>query len=147
MDKKYIVRLTDEERKQLRALVSKGRVQAYKIKHANILLKADAEGPGWIDEAIAEAFGCHKGTVEGIRKRFVLQGLEAALDRKKRERPPRERILDGAKEARLIALACTQPPEGRSRWTLELLADKLVELKVVESISYQTVRRTLKKTN
>ena len=147
MEKKYIVRLTDEERGQLRDLVSKGRVQAYKIKHANILLKADVEGPCWIDEAIAEAFGCHKGTVEGIRKRFVLQGLEAALERKKREHPPRQKILDGEKEARLIALSCSQPPEGQSRWTLELLADKLVELRVVERVSYQTVRRTLKKTN
>ena len=144
--KKYIVRLTDEERQQLEGLVSKGQAQAYKIKHAHILLKADADGPCWTDATIAEAFSCHRGTVEGIRKRFVEQGLQEALERKKREKPPREKILDGAGEARLIALSCSQPPEGRTRWTLELLADKLVELAVVETISYQTVRRTLKKT-
>jgi len=147
MSKKYIVRLTSDERKRLKVLVSKGRTQAYKIKHAHILLKADADGPAWTDEAIAEAFSCHKRTVEGIRKRFVLQGLEAALERKKRATPPRERILDGEKEARLIALSCSQPPQGRSRWTLELLADKMVELNIVDHISYQTVRRTLKKTS
>lgn len=145
--KRYIVRLTDAERHQLEDLVGKGQGKAYKIRHAHILLKADAAGPCWTDQAIADAFSCHRGTVEGIRKRFVEQGLEGALERKKREKPPRERILDGEGEARLIAVACSQPPAGRSRWTLALLADKLVELNVVESISYQTVRRTLKKTN
>lgn len=145
--KKYIVRLTDEERHQLEELVGKGHAPAYKIRHAHILLKADADGPCWIDEAIADAFLCHRGTVAGIRKRFVEQGVQGALERKHREKPPRERILDGEGEARLIALACSQPPEGRTRWTLELLADKMVELNVVEQISYQTVRRTLKKTN
>ncbi len=145
--KKYIVRLTNEERHHLEDLVSKGQAQAYKIKHAHILLQADAEGPNWTDVAISEVFRCHRGTVEGIRKRFVQQGLSAALERKKREKPPREKILDGEGEARLIALACSQPPEGRTRWTLELLADKLVELNVVDAISYQTVRRVLKKTN
>ena len=145
--KKYIVRLTGEEHQQLEDLVSKGQTQAYKIKHAHILLKANAEGPCWTDAAIAEAFSCHRGTVEGVRKRFVEQGLQAALERKKREKPPREKILDGEGEARLIALACSQPPEGRIRWTFELLADKLVELNVVDAISYQTVRRVLKKTN
>lgn len=145
--KKYIVRLIDEERQQLEDLANKGQAQAYKIKHANILLKADAEGPCWTDVAISEAFSCHRVTVENIRKRFVEQGLQAALERKKREKPPREKILDGEGEARLIALSCGQPPEGRSRWSLTLLADKLVELNVVESISYRTVGRTLKKTN
>lgn len=147
MKKKYIVRLTRDERKALRSLVGTGQTQAYKIRHANILLKADADGPGWTDAAIAEAYGCHVGTVEGIRKRFVFEGFEAALGRKKRATPPRERILDGAGEARLIALRCSPPPEGSVRWTLELLADKLVELNVVKQISYQTVRRVLKKTN
>ncbi len=146
-NRKYIVRLRCDERKQLQDLVSKGRTQAYRIRHAHILLKADAEGPGWGDEAIAEAFSCHRRTVEGLRKRLVIQGLDAALERKKRERPPIEPILDGEREARLIALACSQPPKGRSRWTLELLADKLVELHIVESISYRTVQRALKKTN
>ena len=145
MKKKYIVRLTGEERQALTELISKGRTQAYKIRHAHILLKADADGPAWSDTAIAEAFSCHIRTVEGLRKRFVLQGLNAALERKKRARPPVEKILDGAGEARLIALACSQAPEGYSRWTLRLLADKLVELDVVESISVQTVQRTLKK--
>lgn len=147
MNKKYIVRLRSDEREALEGLVNKGQAPAYKIKHAHILLKADADGPAWIDAAIAEAFCCHIGTVEGIRKRFVLEGGEAALGRKKRAFPPRERILDGAKEAHLIALSCSQPPPGRSCWTLELLADQLVELKIVDQISYQTVRRTLKKTN
>jgi len=93
------------------------------------------------------AFSCNRSTVEGIRKRFVLEGLDSALERKKRAKPPTERILDGAKEARLIALACSEPPEGRSRWTLRLLADELIALEIVESISYRTVQRTLKKTN
>jgi transposase len=146
MNKKYVVRLTEEERGELARLVSTGKMAAYKIKHANILLKADADGAGWTDVAIAEAFGCHARTVENVRRRFVLDGLEAALARKKRAHPPREKVIDGEAEARLIAVACGPPPEGRARWTLRLLAEKMVELEVVESVSYQTVRRTLKKT-
>jgi len=145
--KKYIIRLTQAEREQLGALVKKGKAAAYRIKHANILLKADADGPAWIDKRIAEAFGCHVRTVENVRRRCVLEGLEAALERNKQARPRRERKLDGEGEARLIALACSEPPEGRDRWTLQLLADQLVRLEVVNSISAQTVRRTLKKTN
>lgn len=145
--KKYIVRLSEAERQELGALVTKGKAAAYRIKHANIVLKADADGLAWTDKHIAEAFGCHVRTVENVRRRCVLEGLEAALERKKQARPRRERKLDGEGEARLIALACSQPPEGRDRWTLELLADELVRLKVVESISPQTVRRTLKKTS
>lgn len=147
MNKKYIVRLTQGEREVLRALVSKGRGAAYKIKHANILLKADADGPGWVDERIAEAFSVHSLTVRNVRERFVMKGLEAALNRKKRSTPPREKILDGSKEARLIAVACSAAPEGRTRWTMQLLADKLVELRIVDRISDETVRRTLKKTS
>ena len=147
MSKKYIVRLSEEERRRLRALISKGKAAAYKIKHANILLKADADGPRWLDERIAKAFACHVNSVENVRRRCVLEGLEAALERKKQARPSRQRKLDGEGEARLIALACSEPPEGRDRWTLELLANELVRLKVVDSISSQTVRRTLKKTN
>ena len=147
MAKKYIVRLSAEEREELEALVRKGKTQAYRIKHANILLAVDADGPSWTDEEAAEAFGCHVNTVSNVRQRLVEQGLEAAIERKKQKSPSRERILDGEKEARLIALACTEPPDGRSRWTLQMLADQLVALKVVESISDQTVRRTLKKTN
>ena len=146
MNKKYVVRLTEEERGELETVVSTGKAAAYRIKHANILLKADADGPGWTDGQIADAFGCHARTVENVRRRLVLEGMQAALERKKREHPPREKVLDGKAEARLIAVACGKPPEGRTRWTLELLADKLVELNVVKSVSYQTVRRTLKKT-
>jgi len=147
MPKKYVVRLTGEERTQLQDLVSKGKTQAYRIRHAHILLKADADGPAWLDREITDAFSCNRSTVEGIRKRFVTEGLIAALERKKRAHPPTERILDGEKEARLIALSCSAPPEGRSRWTLKLLADELVALHIVERISYRTVQRTLKKTN
>ncbi len=147
MTKKYVVRLSEEERQRLRALISKGKAAAYKIKHANILLKADADGPRWEDERIAKAFGCHVNTVQNVRCRCVLEGLEAALERKKQARPPREYKLDGEGEARLIAVACSEPPQGRDRWTLELLANELVRLKVVDSICLQTVRRALKKTN
>ena len=139
--------MTPQERKQLEDLVSKGKTQAYRIRHAHILLKADADGPAWLDRQITEAFSCNRSTVEGIRKRFVMEGLDSALERKKRAKPPTERILDGAKEARLIALACSEPPAGRSRWTLHLLADELVALNIVEKISYRTVQRALKKTN
>ena len=147
MGKKYVVRLSEGEQQKLQTLVTKGKAAAYKIKHANILLKADAEGPGWKDERIAEAFGCHVRTVENVRSRCVLQGLQAAIERKKQARPSRERKLDGEGEARLIAVACSEPPEGRDGWTLELLANELVRLKVVDSICPQTVRRALKKTN
>ena len=145
--KRYIVRLTEAERERLRALTSKGKAAAYKIKHAHILLKADANGPAWTDRRIAEAIGFHLRTVENVRCRCVLEGLEAALERKEQAHPRRERKLDGEGEARLIALACSEPPQSRDRWTLQLLADELVRLEVVESISAQTVRRTLKKTN
>lgn len=147
MNKQYIVRLSEEERRELERLIAKGKAVAYKIRHAHILLKADADGPAWTDLRIAEAFSCHTRTVEGIRRRFVEQGIEAALNRKKRAMPPREKLLDGAKEARLIALSCSKPPQGRGRWTLHILADRMVELGIVESISHETVRRALKKTN
>lgn len=145
-NKKYIVRLTEKERRELRAMVKKGRVAAYKIRHANILLKADADGPGWTDVRIAEAFGCHPRTVENVRRRIVMQGLDAAIARKKQDRPSRERKLDGDGEARLVTIACSEAPDGRDRWTLQLMADELVRLRVVDTISDQTVRRTLKKT-
>lgn len=145
MYKKYIVRLTDDEREYLKKLLTKGKAAAYKIRHANILLKADADGSAWNDEQISEAFSVHKNTVAGIRQRFVEEGLEAALGRKKQSAPSRKRIFDGEGEARLIALGCSEPPEGRSRWTLRLLADKAVELKITDSVSHETVRQTLKK--
>ena len=147
MNKKYIVRLDDAERSLLAELVRKGKAAAYKIRHANILLKVDADGPGWSDEETAEAFGCHPNTVRNVRQRLVEQGFDAALERKKQERPSRERIFDGEKEARLIATSCSEPPSGRAAWTLELLADRMVALKIVDAVSATTVGRTLKKTS
>ena len=148
MKKKYIVTLTQEEREMLQEMLSRGKAAARKLTHARILLKADvaASGPGWNDEGIAEALEVGRATVERVRKEFVEEGLEAALERHKPRRQYR-RTLDGDGEAHLIALACQKPPEGRSRWTLQLLADRMVQLEYVDQISYQTVRRTLKKTN
>ena len=147
--KKYLVTLTAEERQHLGKLLSAGKRSARTLTRARILLKADqAEGgPAWEDARIAEALGCGHRTVERVRQRFVEQGLEAALNHKPQDQPSRQRTLDGAAEARLIALACSQPPEGRARWTLKLLADKLVELEVFDSVSGETVRRVLKKAN
>ena len=147
MEKKYIVRLSAEERTALEARVTKGKAAAYKIKHANILLAADVDGPAWPDAQIAQAYSCHLHTVENVRRRLVLEGLAAALERQKQAQPSHPPKLDGKGEARLIALACSQPPEGQDRWTLKLLAERLVVLEVVDAISDQTVRRTLKKTN
>jgi len=148
MKKKYIVTLTEEERQRLQEMLSRGKAAAQKLTHARILLKADAAvgGPGWNDEAIAEALEVGRATVERVRKEFVEEGLEAALACRKPRRQYR-RKLDGDGEAHLVALACQNPPEGRSRWTLKLLADRMVQLEYVDQISYQTVRRTLKKTN
>jgi transposase len=144
---KYVVRLTIEERATLGSLVADRRAAADKRLRARMLLKADAgvEGPGWADEKIAEAFEVGVSTIHRLRQRLVEDGLEAALVRKPRSRH-RAPKLDGEKEARLVALACSDPPEGRGRWTLQLLADKLVELHVVDSISDETVRLRLKKT-
>lgn len=145
--RKYIVTLTSEERAYLTGLVSKGQDKAYRIKHANLLLAVDENGPNLSSQEAAKAFSCHLNTVTNLCQRFVEQGLEAALERKKRQTPPTPRKLDGRGEAQLIALACRQPPDGCSRWALRLLADELVELGVVESISHETVRQTLKKTS
>ena len=147
MNKRYVVRLTAAERNELQAIVSKGTANARKIVHAQILLKVDADGPCWTDEQAAEAFNVHTSSVRFVRERFVFEGLHSALDRKKQVRPSRERKLDGAQEAKLLAIACGQPPEGRVRWTLRLLAGRMVELQVVDSLSYETVRQTLKKTS
>jgi transposase len=146
MNKKYVVRLSDEERHQLTELTRKGKAAAYKIRHAHILVKADADGPAWTDAKIAESFSVSVNTVLGVRQRLVEQGLEAALNRKKQERPSRPPCLDGAAEARLIALRCSAPPAGHARWTLRLLADQAVALEIVEAISHETVRQALKKT-
>jgi len=146
--KKYKVTLTDEERSELHELIAAGKGAAKRLAHARVLLKADASdgGPAWPDARIAQAVELSVATVERVRQRFVEQGFEAALDRKKQARPSRERKLDGAAEARLVALACSAPPDGRACWTMQLLADKLVELRVVDSVSDETVRRTLQKT-
>jgi transposase len=148
MKKKYPVILTEAEREHLKSLIAAGTAPARKLTHARILLKADQspEGPGWVDEAIADAVETSQPTVARVRKQYFEEGLQAALNRRA---PNREyqRKLDGAQEARLVALACSEPPEGQARWSLRLLADKLVELEIVEEeVSYQTVRRTLKKT-
>lgn len=146
MNRRYVVKLGSQEREQLRALVETGKAAAYRRRHAQILLKADEgeEGPGWSDREIAQAFDVHRTTVERLRRRCVEQGLAAALERQKRRRE-RSRVLDGGGEARLIALACQQPPEGQARWTLHLLAEQMVALDVVESISHESVRQVLKK--
>ena len=146
--KKYIVTLTAEERQALSDLIAAGKAAAKRLAHARILLKADAApgGPAWADDRIAEAVEVSVATVERVRQRFVEQGRDAALDRKRRERPARPPKLDGRAEARLIALACSAPPKGRAAWTMQLLADKLVELEVVDTISDETVRVALKKT-
>jgi transposase len=149
MAKHYVVRLSAEERKQLTDLLGKKVLAAQKRRRAEVLLKADTsqDGPAWVDSRIAEAFEVSEVTVENLRKSYVLEGLEATIERKKQCRPSRQPVLDGAKEARLVALCCGTVPAGRGRWTLRLLADKLVELDIVDSVSYETVRRTLKKTN
>jgi transposase len=146
--KRYRVTLTDEERQELQALIAAGKAAARKLTHARILLKADASpgGPAWIDQRIVEALEVGVATVERVRQRFVEEGLEAALSRKPQQRPRRQPKLDGRAEARLIALACSAPPDGRKQWTLRLLADRLVELEIVEAVSDETVRRVLKKT-
>jgi transposase len=147
--KKYRVTLTEDERKQLLPLTAAGKAAAQKLTHARILLKADAApgGPAWPDDRIAEALEVGLSTIARVRQRFVEHGLDAALSRKQQDRPSRPRTLDGAAEARLIALACSPPPAGRAAWTLRLLADRLVELEVVEVVSHETVRQVLKKTN
>ena len=149
MSKRYLVTLTPEERRGLTEMVRVGRRSALTLTRARILLKADqaAGGPAWPDARIAEALDCGLRTVERVRQRFVERGLEPALGRKPQDRPSRERKFDGAAGARLIALACSAPPEGRARWTLKLLADKLVELELFASVSDETVRRVLKKTS
>jgi hypothetical protein len=149
MAKRYLVTLTPEERQRLTDLVSAGKRSALTITRARILLKADQAdgGQAWDDARIAEALDCGLRTVERVRQRFVERGLDLALGRKPQDRPSRERKFDGAAEARLIALACSPPPHGRARWTLKLLADKLVELRVFEAVDDETVRRVLKKTS
>lgn len=146
MEKKYIVRLTDEERNVLRDVVKKLKGTSQKVRRAQILLKADADGPNWTDKRNAEAFSCRTKTVENIRQRLVTDGFEIALNGKKRDTPPREKLLDGEQEAKVIALRLGKPPVGFANWTLRLLAEQVVELEIVDSVSHETLRKTLKKT-
>lgn len=146
MQKKYIVRLTDQERSELLAVVKMLKGTSQKVRRAQILLKADADGPHWTDRRIAEAFGCRIKTVENVRQRLVERGIEETLNGAKRVQPAVEKLLDGEQEAQVIATRLGPPPPGYANWTLRLLARKVVELEIVESISYETVRRTLKKT-
>ena len=147
--KKYIVRLDSEERSRLEQVVGVGRAAAYRIRHANILLAVDDSdaGPRMKDAEAAKVFNVSVRSIESLRKRLVEEGLDAALERKKQVRPSVEKMFDGEKEAKLIAIACGPKPQGRARWTLELLADRVVELKIVECCSPQTVMRTLQKTS
>ena len=145
MQKKYIVRLTDAERETLNEVLKKKRVASQKVRRAQVLLKADADGPNWTDAKIAEAFDCSTQTVENIRERLVTEGLEVTLDGKPKSRV-RGKVLDGEQEAKIIALRLGRPPSGFANWTLRLLAEQAVVLEIVESVSHETVRRTLKKT-
>ena len=146
MNKKYIVRLTDQERDELAGVIKKLKGTSQKVRRAQILSKADADGPNWTDYRIAEAFGCRTKTVENVRQRLVERGFREVLDGRKREAPPVEKRLSGEQEARIIATRLGPPPSGYANWTLRLLARKVVELGIVESVSYETVRRTIKKT-
>ena len=146
MEKKYIVRLADEERNVLRDVVKKLKGTSQKVRRAQVLLKADADGPNWTDKKIAEAFSCRTKTVENIRQRLVTDGFEIVLNGKERESPPRRKRLDGEQEAKVIALRLGQAPQGFANWTLRLLARHVVELGIVDSVSHETLRKTLKKT-
>jgi len=145
MYKKYIVRLSDEERGVCQEIIKKHKGSSQKARRAQILLKADADGLGWPDTKIAEAYNCREQTIENVRKRLVTEGFELALEGKKRQSPPTPPKLDGEGEAKLIAMRLGKPPAGYGHWTLQLLADELVALEVVDSISHETVRKTLKK--
>jgi hypothetical protein len=146
MNKKFIVRLSDEERGICQEIVKKFKGSSQKVRRAQILLKADADGPAWIDSRIAEAYHCRVQTIENIRKRLVTEGFDLALEGKKRQEPPTPCKLDGEAEAKLIAMRLGKPPAGYGHWTLHLLADQMVVLEIVEAISHETVRKVLKKT-
>lgn len=146
MNKKYIVRLAKKEREALVEVVKRLKGSSQKVRRAQILLKADVRGPNWTDAKIAEAFSCRVQTIENLRKRFVTQGFDVSLQGKGRETPPRQKCLDGKLEAKVIALRLGTPPKGYSNWSLRLLADHVVELGLVGSISHETIRQTLKKT-
>lgn len=144
--KKYVVRLSAGERRVLRGIVRKFRGAPTKVRRAQVLLKADAGGPNWTDAEIADAFGCRIRTVENVRQRLVTLGFEAALHKKQPVTPPRAKLLDGEQEARVLAVRLGKPPKGFANWSLRLLAEQVVELGIVDGISHETLRRTLKKT-
>jgi len=146
MEKKYIVRLTEAERETCREVIKKLKGTIQKVRRAQILLKGDADGAAWTDRRIAEAFCCRTKSVENIRQRFVEQGFEQTLERKKSAQPPANKRLDGVQEAKVLATRLGPPQKGYSNWTLRLLARRVVELEIVEAISHETVRQTLKKT-
>ena len=145
MVKKYIVRLSKEERSLLQSIVKKLKGTYQKVRRAQILLKADINGPNWSDARIAEALSCRTRTIENVRRRLVTEGLDAVVNRKKRDTPPRPKILDAKQEAQIIALRLGKPPKGFANWSLRLLAEQVVTLEIADSISHETVRRTLKK--
>jgi hypothetical protein len=145
MNKKYIVRLNDQERRELVEVIAKLKGTSQKVKRAQILLKADADGPNWPHHQISEAFLCRTKTVSNVCKSLVERGFEMTLEGKKRDTPPRAKLLDGEQEAKIIALRLGEPPEGYGNWSLRLIAEKTVELGIVESISHTTVGTTLKK--
>jgi hypothetical protein len=145
MKKKYLVRLTEAERETLRQVIKKLSGSSEKVRRAHILLKADADGPNWTDEAIADAFLCRSQTVANIRQRFVTEGFEVTLQGQKRLNPPTPKRLDGEQEAKVIALRLGPAPKGFANWSLRLLADQVVALEIVDTISHETLRKTLKK--
>ena len=145
MKKKYIVRLTDDERYTLREVIRKLKGSSQKVRRAHILLQADADGPNWTDKQIAEAYGCRIKTVENVRQTLVTQGFDIALEGCKRTTPPVPKRLDGEQEAKLIALRLGEPPKGFANWSLRLLANQAVALEIVERVSHETVRQALKK--
>jgi len=145
MQKKYIVRLTEEERCQLQAVIKKLKGTSQKVRRAQILLKADVEGDQWTDQHIAEAFGCRTKTVENIRRRFVERGFEETLNGARRTTSPVQKLLNGEQEAQIIAISLGPPPKGYDNWSLRLLSRKVVELGIADQVSYETIRRTLKK--
>lgn len=146
MNKRYIVRLTDEERTICQEVIKNLKGSSQKFRRAQILLKADADGPKWADARIADSFNCRVQTIENLRKRLVMDGFALALEGKKRQEPPTACKLDGETEAKLIAMRLGKPPAGYGHWTLRLLADEMVSLEIVDSISHETVRTILKKT-
>jgi Homeodomain-like domain len=146
MQKKYIVRLTDQERDELVSIVKKFKGTSQKVRRAQILLKADADGPNWTDRQVSEAFSCRTKTVENVRQRLVERGFRETLEGARRTKPPTDKLLDGEQEAQIIAMRLGPAPKGYANWSLRLLARKVVELEIVPSVSHETIRRTLKKT-